>query len=405
MQSSERLHALDSVRAIALVGGVVLHATLSFLPGMPAFLIAPAAEPSRSVALGVLFFAIHVFRMTAFFLIAGFFARMMIEAKGVGGFVRNRLVRIGVPLVAGWPVVTALIVVLWVVAFAAAHPGVALKPPQAPAGHKPLLAFPLTHLWFLWVLLLLYATVIPVRCLIARLDRAGHVRALADAVVQVIVRFPLGVSILALPTCLALVLTPHWVEWFGVPTPDQSLVPPASSFAIFLLAFGFGWLLRRQPELLQVIGRRWAYFLGFAVVLIGLCLMLGGVKPSFQPAEGMAKVIFAARYALAMWMSVFALIGVCVRFLSAPSKTIRFVSDASYWVYLAHLPLVFALQFLASRLALPWEVKFPLILWLAMSLLLVSYRYLVRYSFIGAVLNGRRRRPAKAAIPALAQPA
>jgi len=405
MQSSERLHALDSVRAIALVGGVVLHATLSFLPGMPPFLVAPADEPSRSLALGVLFFAIHVFRMAAFFLIAGFFARMMLEARGLGGFVRNRLVRIGVPLLVGWPIVMALIVALWIAAFAAAHPGVALKPPSAPAGHRPLLAFPLTHLWFLYVLLLLYALVIPIRCAFGRLDRSGRGRALADAIVAAIVRFPLGAAALAAPTALALYLTPRWVAWFGVPTPDQSLVPHPSSFAVFALAFGFGWLLHRQPELLRQFGRRWAWLLGLALALIGLCLVLGGIRPAFAPVEGPEKLAFAARYALAMWMSVFALIGVCVRFLSAPSKAMRFVSDSSYWVYLAHLPLVYALQFLASRLPLPWELKFPLILALAMALLLLGYRWLVRYSFVGAVLNGRRRRPQTAAVPALAQPA
>ena len=136
-----------------------------------------------ALLLGVLFFAIHVFRMAAFFLIAGFFARMMLEARGLGGFVRNRLVRIGVPLLVGWPIVMALIVALWIAAFAAAHPGVALKPPSAPAGHRPLLAFPLTHLWFLYVLLLLYALVIPIRCAFGRLDRSGRGRALADAIV------------------------------------------------------------------------------------------------------------------------------------------------------------------------------------------------------------------------------
>ena len=58
-----------------------------------------------------------------------------------------------------------------------------------------------------------------------------------------------------------------------------------------------------------------------------------------------------------------------------------------------------------ASLPLPWELKFPLILALAMALLLLSYRWLVRYSFVGAVLNGRRRRPQTAAVPALAQPA
>jgi hypothetical protein len=41
----------------------------------------------------------------------------------------------------------------------------------------------------------------------------------------------------------------------------------------------------------------------------------------------------------------------------------------------------------------------------ALPVLLLSYELLVRYSFIGAVLNGRGRRAAKAKVSRAAQPA
>ena len=34
MNTSERVHALDAVRALALLLGVVLHAAMSFVPGI-----------------------------------------------------------------------------------------------------------------------------------------------------------------------------------------------------------------------------------------------------------------------------------------------------------------------------------------------------------------------------------
>jgi glucan biosynthesis protein C len=40
---------------------------------------------------------------------------------------------------------------------------------------------------------------------------------------------------------------------------------------------------------------------------------------------------------------------------------------------------------------LHWSIKFPLILVIAFTLLLASYHWLVRYTFIGAVLSGARR--------------
>jgi glucan biosynthesis protein C len=55
-----------------------------------------------------------------------------------------------------------------------------------------------------------------------------------------------------------------------------------------------------------------------------------------------------------------------------------------------HLPLVMALQVAVSRLDWPWPAKFASILAIAFPLMFASYQLLVRYSFIGAVLNGHR---------------
>ncbi|MBK8542550.1 MAG: acyltransferase family protein [Caulobacteraceae bacterium] len=92
----ERYHALDAVRGGVLVLGVFFHATLSFLPGDQMWLVMDA---SRSTELSVLFFTLHIFRMTVFFVLAGFFGRLLLERLGVGAFVMNRVKRIATPLV------------------------------------------------------------------------------------------------------------------------------------------------------------------------------------------------------------------------------------------------------------------------------------------------------------------
>jgi fucose 4-O-acetylase-like acetyltransferase len=93
----ERLHALDAVRGFALLLGIILHATLSFIPSPTRSWIIQDTHPSMTLAL--LFFAIHVFRMTTFFLMAGFFAHMSFHRRGAWGFTKDRMQRIGVPLV------------------------------------------------------------------------------------------------------------------------------------------------------------------------------------------------------------------------------------------------------------------------------------------------------------------
>ena len=82
----DRLHGLDALRAGALLLGLVLHVSLAFFPQQ----IWIVADDSRSIGAAGLFFAIHLFRMTAFFLIAGFFAHLMLARKGWAGFAKDR---------------------------------------------------------------------------------------------------------------------------------------------------------------------------------------------------------------------------------------------------------------------------------------------------------------------------
>ena len=98
----DRLHALDAVRAGALLLGIVLHATMSF------FFVVPARDVSQSTTLAVTFFVIHTFRMTLFFVIAGFFGRLLLQRRGVRAFVKDRARRVLVPLTAGWVILAPL---------------------------------------------------------------------------------------------------------------------------------------------------------------------------------------------------------------------------------------------------------------------------------------------------------
>jgi peptidoglycan/LPS O-acetylase OafA/YrhL len=108
------------------------------------------------------------------------------------------------------------------------------------------------------------------------------------------------------------------------------------------------------------------------------------------PSTTGAGLLVAAAYPLAIWAWCLALLGTATRFLSAENKVIRYLADSSYWIYLVHLPLVVALQVWVSQWPLAWQVKYPLILAIAIPILLASYQLLVRNTFLGAWLNGRR---------------
>ena len=109
IKTGERLHGLDALRGAALLLGLVLHGAMAFFP-TPIWVV---ADDQRSVWASGLFFAIHLFRMATFFLIAGLFAHMMLARRGLVRFGINRLARIAGPLAVFWgPSLTAIVAVL-----------------------------------------------------------------------------------------------------------------------------------------------------------------------------------------------------------------------------------------------------------------------------------------------------
>jgi glucan biosynthesis protein C len=400
---SARLHGLDAVRGYALLLGVVFHASASFLvTGHPVW---PVMDDHPSQVLSGLFFVSHIFRMATFFLIAGFFARMSFHKKGLGGFMKDRAKRIALPLVVGWPIIFAAIIAAAIYGHWVA--GSEIPKPPAPGGPHPPGAFPLTHLWFLYLLLWLYAIVLAARAVVVRLDPAGRFRQGVDAVVRRVMTVPFAIAILAVPGAAALMLQPQWLAWFGVPTPDQSLIPTLPALAEFLTAFGFGRLLHRQPDLIGVWSRRWPLHLGLAIALTAALLMMVGVDPRMQPApNGLARAPYVAAYTLAVWTWTAGLIGLALRHLNGESRVRRYIADSSYWIYLVHLPLILALQGAVSRLPWAWEAKFAVILGVGFPLMFATYQLLVRRTVLGAILNGKREpaRPRRTAQPKPVQP-
>ncbi len=388
MSQSDRLHALDAVRAFALLMGVVFHAGFSFIPGLIPGIWA-INDRSPSDAISVLLFVSHIFRMSLFFFIAGFFARMLLQRAGARGFWGNRVKRILVPLIVGWMIVFPAIAAVWIWGLTKTFGTLPAAPAGAPAA--PPGAFPLTHLWFLYYLLVLYAIVLIGRAAIAAIDRRGGLRHAADIVVRGAVRTGAAAALLAVPVALALYFRADWIIWFGIPTPDQSVMPQWTSLVCYGTAVTFGWLVHRQIDLLEVWRAQWPFHAAVAAAASVLCLSIAGITPTLVPTPpGSTKLAFAFAYGLAIWCWSFAIIGVAMRFLSHANPTVRYVADASYWIYIVHLPVVAALQVAVGHLPWHWSVKFPFILAVSLTFLFVTYRYLVRSTFIGQVLNGRR---------------
>ena len=66
------------------------------------------------------------------------------------------------------------------------------------------------------------------------------------------------------------------------------------------------------------------------------------------------------------------------------------MADASYWLYLTHLPVVLALQFVMADWPGPSALKLAANLGLTLASLLALYAWAVRRHWLGEVLHGPR---------------
>jgi glucan biosynthesis protein C len=402
-QTNERIHALDAVRAFAMLLGVVHHSTLPYIKDVRGWAI--IEKPNDTAA--AIFYLIHWLRLPVFFLIAGFFGRMVLERKGLMPFVKDRAKRILVPLLLGFPAVFITVVIAFVLGALASgmtlqqlqngmQQGIQGRPQQASTGGG---GIQLAHLWFLYYLLMFYAAALVVRPLLGRFAPA------ADAAVRFIMRGFWAPLLLAAPLVAYFYQNEAWLSWYGVPSPGYSLVPQVDALVGYGMVFGFGWLLHRQADLLFALVKRWPVYLGAAVVLSVVCLSIAGLTPRWKPyLHGRDLLIYTVAYMTGLWCWALGLVGVGLRFLSDASPRRRYIADSSYWLYLMHMSVIVFFTTLFIPLHWHWSVKYLLTIAGSTLLLLLSYHYLVRSTWIGAILNGRRhpRVRANAAQPAAA---
>ncbi|MGC6426307.1 MAG: acyltransferase family protein [Akkermansiaceae bacterium] len=490
----ERYHFLDGLRGVAMLLGLVLHGAMSFRwPG-----IWGADEVSAAPEFfGWVFDAIHGFRMQLFFLVSGFFTMMLAKRRGLWPLVKQRLLRIGLPLVVGSIILSPMITLIgeWSedrkearadlvedgekeekfvsgnlleavaigdtqkvrelidegvdleatgetgetalisAAFlgrvesvemlleagadieASDHHGTTpLKAAtmdfeivEAIAGTFELQAdqegrkecavmlrtagatgkaeenemsgliwmltfYPVFHhLWFLYYLCWLVAAF------------------------SVVAKLPWRVpdSLIVSPLALLWLIPTTW--YFQTLMPGQvgpgtatGVVPHWPKLGYYAVFFFFGVSCYGRGFLESGWGRLWPLWLALSVPC--LCYARDALREENAIWAQLAAVSYA-------WLIIAVFFGVFRRFLNQGHPAVRYLSDASYWLYLAHLPLVMVVQVLMG----PWELsvwmKFPLVLLIVTVPLVIVYEYAVRYTWVGAILNGRKFRNGPPPLP------
>jgi glucans biosynthesis protein C len=73
------------------------------------------------------------------------------------------------------------------------------------------------------------------------------------------------------------------------------------------------------------------------------------------------------------------------------NRVMVYLADASYWTYIAHLPILFAIQYRLLDVDLPWTAKFAVSVVLTLTACLLSYQLPVRHTPLSHLLGGGSR--------------
>lgn len=377
-----RLHYMDNLRALIMIAGVFFHAALAYSLYMHEIWL--SADPLNTPFMDWLVSFLHSFRMPLFFVIAGFFAAMLVRRKGMVGMLKNRALRILLPLIIFWPLIYMAIVfpVGWAInnvenlSPLLTSIKVLVENPDSPR-RTPTLA----HLWFLYYLVFFYILV-----------RVCHWLPLGKLKRLVVRLHPITATLifpLLLIPSLLITSTPF-------PPPDH-FTPQLWVFGFFGLFFAYGYTLFSSTRHLDFYQRRWPLLVLISLILSRVMLMFLPEHVGFKrdPPFLIHLIIACCTAYIAVCMCFAGL--VCARqFLGQRNAFMRFMSDASYWIYLIHLPITLAIQYWLMDQSGGVTYKYAVSVVGTLAICILTYPLAVRFTPIGKLLNGKRHslRPA-----------
>ena len=184
--------------------------------------------------------------------------------------------------------------------------------------------------------------------------------------------------------------------------PDVSMgvLPSPPILLYYAVFFGFGAVCYGREEFEQQVKRPWLIYFVLAIPALLLGMYWVGLRNEafisgwdanqsqviwYHCLGSLCQVFFA-------WLMIFGCIGLFRRFFAGENKKIRYMSDASYWLYVTHVFPITMLQIWVSDWSYPSFLKFLFICALTVGVLLLIYEYVIRYTWVGTMLNGKRTR-------------
>lgn len=372
---TERIHALDSLRAIMMLLGLVIHSAVTY--GTFEGYHWPLKDPeSTNLFMDYVVIFIHAFRMPIFFVVAGFFGAMLFFERSSKKMLKNRIDRIL------YPFIVFILILAPTIKFADIYTNstfagntnplmAALEPFNALVNWLPAST---SHLWFLYYLFMITIASYVLGLLF------NHFEQFTIKTTQVfnwIIERPI-LKVLVFSALTIILLFIMGDKWVATST---SWIPDFNTFIFYFFFYGVGWVLFKSKDKLDTFKKYdWA-FLSLAIILF---------TTRFLFAESLDELQITIINAVNVWLFIFSITGLFIRYGSQHSHLMRYNSDASYWIYLLHLTFTILLPAFIVDWDIPAFAKFVFVLLVTSGICLVTYHYLVRSTFIGKFLNGRK---------------
>jgi glucan biosynthesis protein C len=357
---------IDVLHVLICVSVFIAHVLLIFSPH-PYYHLKNAA-PSQSV--GVLYEFIRTCSMTLFFLLAGRSSLTSLRSRGAGRFLRERCLRLLVPLVAGMLFLCPVIKYVELLNGRDLRPsGMLLVAPTHLSFMQFLPKFYLhlnqttwSHLWFLAYLLVYCLIFVPVLVKLARLDWQTSIPLLPEALAYLPV----------LPLALLLVSVQGWWPFY------PNLWKDLGNFSYFGLYFLIGAVMATCPAFERCVHRNW--------LPLGLCGAAGfaGLVCNVETSIGRLFVAVAA------WGCTGAILGLAARFQPAENMAIRYLRDATLPFYMLHHVAVLVIGWYVLQLNVGPALKIAVLLPAAVLGTMLIYEGLVRRQPVLRFLFGMR---------------
>ena len=386
MEVPDRYHGLDALRGIAMLLGIVIHSAMPYIPNVEEFW---PADASSSELINTTFLFIHIWRMPLFFILSGFFANLIITRKSWKSWWGNRFLRIGLPLILFSPIMA--LTLPWIFKYGGTGEFRFFYSDEG----QPF------HLWFLWHLMIFAILTAIFR--LPYLLGVGGLNALSriglgfiSNIVEQTGAVVLGILFRSrFPIVLVIVCC-----GINLPTFGELIVNPVAGG----LYFAIGYSLYGNAQLFSILKSYWKYYFLVGIVAFILYMILeskSGVADLYSTdatGEGYLRAILEPLTATVVSLKIicailfsYAFIGLSENRFGSYNARLRFISDGAYWMYLIHLPIVTLTTFLMFDLHIPIEIKFLIAIAVTSIICLGTYKYLVRSTLIGVLLNGQRK--------------